>query len=418
MGAPSELAALLVIDMQNGFLHPDGSIPRNDKPMLEVERVVAETVDLVAAARDAGLPVIYTAHVFRPDYVDVPSRMRVRDMFNQDDETLVKGSWDAAIADELKPLEMDPVVEKNRYDAFLYTELELILRALGVGRLLVCGVATNVCVESTVRSARSSATSRSPWPRTARAAQPSTTTPPWPPWPISLPTWCPGGPDCSQWRDFEPTMTVALIVVDVQNDFTDGGPFSLTGNDAIARRIGAYVAEHRHHYDLVLTTQDWHIEPGDHFDKHPVHCVADTLGAALDPELDRGAGTGFTDLVDRHLYKGQFGDDYSGFLAVDGAGVRLPSLLEQAGVERIDVCGFAEDGCVAATVRDGAWRRLPGLPPGRPVRGVQPVQRRSRRGRARGRRSRDHAGPGLSSVDRADRLGRQAGPGASTTVRL
>jgi ureidoacrylate peracid hydrolase len=153
MGAPSELAALLVIDMQNGFLHPDGSIPRNDKPMLEVERVVAETVDRGAAARDAGLPVIYTAHVFRPDYVDVPSRMRVRDMFNQDDETLVKGSWDAAIADELKPLEMDPVVEKNRYDAFLYTELELILRALGVGRLLVCGVATNVCVESTVRSA-------------------------------------------------------------------------------------------------------------------------------------------------------------------------------------------------------------------------------------------------------------------------
>jgi nicotinamidase/pyrazinamidase len=148
-------------------------------------------------------------------------------------------------------------------------------------------------------------------------------------------------------------MTVALIVVDVQNDFTDGGPFSLTGNDAIARRIGAYVAGHRRRYDLVLTTQDWHIEPGDHFEKHPVHCVADTVGAALDPELDRGAGADFTDLVDRQLYKGQFGDDYSGFLAVDGAGVPLPTLLEQAGVERIDVCGFAEDGCVAATVRDG-----------------------------------------------------------------
>jgi ureidoacrylate peracid hydrolase len=153
MSAPPELPALLVIDMQNGFLHPNGSIPRNDKPMLEVERVVAETVDLVAAAREAGLPVIYTAHVFRPDYVDVPSRLRIRDMFNQDDETLIKGSWDAAIADELKPLDSEPVVEKNRYDAFLYTDLELILRTLGIGRLLVCGVATNVCVESTVRSA-------------------------------------------------------------------------------------------------------------------------------------------------------------------------------------------------------------------------------------------------------------------------
>jgi nicotinamidase/pyrazinamidase len=148
-------------------------------------------------------------------------------------------------------------------------------------------------------------------------------------------------------------MTVALIVVDVQNDFTDGGPFSLTGNDAIARRIGAYVAAHRHRYDLVLTTQDWHIEPGDHFDKHPVHCVADTLGAALDPELDRGAGVDFTGLVDRQLYKGQFGDDYSGFLAVDGGGVPLPTVLARAGVDGIDVCGFAEDGCVAATVRDG-----------------------------------------------------------------
>jgi nicotinamidase/pyrazinamidase len=148
-------------------------------------------------------------------------------------------------------------------------------------------------------------------------------------------------------------VTVALIVVDVQNDFTDEGPFSLTGNDAIARRIGAYVAGQRLRYDLVLTTQDWHIEPGEHFDKHPVHCVADTVGAALDPELDRGAGAAFTDLVDRQLYKGQFGDDYSGFLAVDDAGAPLSTLLEQAGVDRIDVCGFAEDGCVAATVRDG-----------------------------------------------------------------
>jgi nicotinamidase/pyrazinamidase len=148
-------------------------------------------------------------------------------------------------------------------------------------------------------------------------------------------------------------MTVALIAVDVQNDFTDSGPFALTGNDAIARRIGAYVAEHRHRYDLVVTTQDWHIEPGDHFVKHPVHCVAGTVGAALDPELDIGAGADFADLVDRQLYKGQFGDDYSGFYAVDDDGTDLPTLLARTGVDQIEVCGFAEDGCVAATVRDG-----------------------------------------------------------------
>jgi ureidoacrylate peracid hydrolase len=146
-------AALLVIDMQNGFLHPEGSVTRNDQPMFEVERVVAETVDLVAETRTAGLPVVYTQHVFRPDYFDVPPRLRSRDLFSEGDESLVKGSWDAAVADELKPLETEVVVEKNRYDAFLYTDLELVLRTLGIGRLLVCGVATNVCVESTVRSA-------------------------------------------------------------------------------------------------------------------------------------------------------------------------------------------------------------------------------------------------------------------------
>jgi ureidoacrylate peracid hydrolase len=146
-------AALLVIDMQNGFLRAEGSVTRKDQPMFEVERVVEETVQLVVEARTAGLPVVYTQHVFRPDYFDVPPRLRSRDLFTEGDEALVKGSWDAAVADELKPLDSEAVVEKNRYDAFLYTDLDLVLRTLGAGRLLVCGVATNVCVESTVRSA-------------------------------------------------------------------------------------------------------------------------------------------------------------------------------------------------------------------------------------------------------------------------
>ncbi len=153
MPAPSSLPAVLVIDMQNGFVHPEGSVARNGEPMLEIERVVAETVQLVTEARAAGLPVVYTQHVFRPDYVDVPPRLRARGLFHEGEDTLVAGGWDAAVADELKPLESDLVVEKNRYDAFLYTDLELVLRSLGVERLLVCGVATNVCVESTVRSA-------------------------------------------------------------------------------------------------------------------------------------------------------------------------------------------------------------------------------------------------------------------------
>ena len=151
-------------------------------------------------------------------------------------------------------------------------------------------------------------------------------------------------------------MARALIVVDVQNDFTEGGPFSsqfpFDGNDACARRIGRYVASHHGRYDLVVTTQDWHIEPGDHFTKHPVHCVAGTAGAELDPELDAGAGVAFLTLVDLALHKGLFADDYSGFKAINDDGKTLPVLLKDAGITEIDVCGFAEDGCVAATVGD------------------------------------------------------------------
>lgn len=151
--APDEGAALLVIDMQHGFLRPEGSIVRNGGLPYEVERVVADTVDLVAAARAAALPVVYTQHVFRPDHADAPARLVRRGMLRPEGEVLAKGSWDAAVVDELKPVDGDLVVEKNRYDAFLYTDLELVLRTLGIGTLLVCGVATNVCVESTVRSA-------------------------------------------------------------------------------------------------------------------------------------------------------------------------------------------------------------------------------------------------------------------------
>jgi nicotinamidase-related amidase len=85
-------AALLVIDMQNGFLHPEGSLTRDDQPMFEVERVVAETVELVTEARNAGLPVIYTQHVFRPDFLDVPARLRARDLFNEGEPPWSRGA--------------------------------------------------------------------------------------------------------------------------------------------------------------------------------------------------------------------------------------------------------------------------------------------------------------------------------------
>lgn len=149
----------------------------------------------------------------------------------------------------------------------------------------------------------------------------------------------------------------ALVIVDVQNDFTDFGPFDPEGNsgwDLIARRIGEYTARYRSDYAIVATTQDWHITPGDHFTTHPVHCMADTEGAALDPELEVGAGVPFESLVDLTVYKGRYADDYSGWLSVDSNEVPLPKLIADAGVTEVDVCGFAADVCCAATVADAA----------------------------------------------------------------
>jgi nicotinamidase/pyrazinamidase len=145
----------------------------------------------------------------------------------------------------------------------------------------------------------------------------------------------------------------ALIIVDVQNDFTEGGTLEVAGGDEAAYRIGAYLGHARRHYALVVTTQDWHIEPKDgHFTEYPVHCVAGSGGAELDSELSRGAGREISELVDSHLYKGHYAGDLSGFAGMDEAGRRLGDLLSNHGVTAVDVCGLAEDICVAATIRD------------------------------------------------------------------
>jgi len=152
----------------------------------------------------------------------------------------------------------------------------------------------------------------------------------------------------------------ALIIVDVQNDFTEGGAMEVTGGDEVAYRIGTYVGKNRDRYALVVTTQDWHIDPkDDHFVKYPEHCVADSPGAELDPELSRGAGREFGELVDVQVHKGQYAGDLSGFRGVDESGKPLGKLLGERGVQAVDVCGLAEDICVAATIRDALGARLP-----------------------------------------------------------
>lgn len=147
-------------------------------------------------------------------------------------------------------------------------------------------------------------------------------------------------------------MTRALIVVDVQPTFCEGGALPVAGGNAVARRIADFAASHRTDYSLIATTQDWHIDPGDHFsdtpdfvDTWPPHGVAGTAQAELHPAL---AGLH----ADVAVKKGQHAAAYSGFEGRTEDGRTLEEVLRHAGVTEVDVVGLAESHCVCETALD------------------------------------------------------------------
>ena len=148
----------------------------------------------------------------------------------------------------------------------------------------------------------------------------------------------------------------ALIVVDVQNDFCEGGSLAVVGGAAVASNVTAYIRSAR--YDAVVGTLDWHVDPGPHFsdtpdfvDSWPVHCVAGTPGAQPHPDLDRS-------LIEAWFRKGRHAAAYSGFEGTttldDGTPAALSGWLAERGVDRVDVVGIATDHCVRATALDAA----------------------------------------------------------------
>lgn len=150
-------------------------------------------------------------------------------------------------------------------------------------------------------------------------------------------------------------MTRALLVVDVQNDFTEGGALAVEGGDAVAEGITRHLTLHADDYDVIIASRDWHDAEGDnggHFaaepdfvDTWPVHCVAGTTGSDYDPLL-------VVDAVTHHVRKGQGVPAYSMFEGVTDDESTVGAVLTAQGVLSADVVGLATDHCVRASALD------------------------------------------------------------------
>ncbi len=148
-----EATALLVIDMQNGFLDPQGSMAQIGMPSDQLTGAIPGTQRLLEAARAADVPVIFTRYSYMPGYADggiLPNELvpAMRDV-----NALISGSWDADVADDVEPRDGEIIIDKARPSSFYGTQLEPILTGLGIRNIVMCGVTTNICVETTARDA-------------------------------------------------------------------------------------------------------------------------------------------------------------------------------------------------------------------------------------------------------------------------
>jgi len=154
-------------------------------------------------------------------------------------------------------------------------------------------------------------------------------------------------------------MTRAMIVVDMQKDFCEGGSLPVAGGLAVAQRIANCITNIKNYelYDYIVATKDWHM-PGssngghisdtpDYVSSWPAHCIQGTDGAMFTPDIANVA-----DEFDDIFYKGQDRADYSGFQGVDSNGNFMYPWLHERGVTAVDVVGLAADHCVRATAID------------------------------------------------------------------
>ncbi|HLH85793.1 MAG TPA: isochorismatase family cysteine hydrolase [Thermoplasmataceae archaeon] len=153
---PSELkacrTAAIVIDMQNDFVHPDGYVARKGGDVTPVIGTVQKIKSLLLELRNRSVRVIFTRTIHY-QYSDSKVWLSRSAEKIRDSGICRPGTWGSEIIDELRPQENDIVIVKHRYDAFLGTDLEIILHSQGIENLLVVGTQTNACVDSTARHA-------------------------------------------------------------------------------------------------------------------------------------------------------------------------------------------------------------------------------------------------------------------------
>ncbi|MEV4741124.1 isochorismatase family protein [Streptomyces sp. NPDC049555] len=151
-------------------------------------------------------------------------------------------------------------------------------------------------------------------------------------------------------------MTRALIIVDVQNDFCEGGSLAVAGGADVAAAITDLVGEAPAGYAHVVASRDMHVDPGEHFSDEPDyehswprHCVAGTEGSGFHPNLAPAIASGAVQAV---FDKGAYEAGYSAFQGVDETGAKLADWLREREVTEVDVVGIATDYCVRATALD------------------------------------------------------------------
>jgi ureidoacrylate peracid hydrolase len=158
---PAE-TALVVVDMQNAYASPGGYLDLAGFDIGGAAAAIEKITQAVDAARTAGMPVIFFQNGWDAGYVEAggpgsPNWWKsnalktMRERPELQGKLLAKGTWDYALVDALQPKSGEIVIEKPRYSAFCNTQLDSILRARGIRTLAFCGIATNVCVESTLR---------------------------------------------------------------------------------------------------------------------------------------------------------------------------------------------------------------------------------------------------------------------------